>query len=214
MTVAESISNRIKHMPKGKPFAGAVFAQVGTRASVDKALSRLVMNGALERVTRGVYMRPKLSKYAGQVRPSPLAVMKVITKARGETIQIHGAEAVRKLGFSTQMQVVPTFYTSGSSREIKIGNAVVRLKHAARSRLQHAGTKVGMALTAMHYMGKEGLTIQVVSKITGALSNEELNTLMACSMPEWMKSALHSAVMEGECLNRTLSYPQLSKAKS
>ncbi len=94
-------------MPKGRPFAGAVFAQVGSRASINKALSRLVQSGTLERVARGVYMRPKMSKYTGRVvRPSPLAVVEVITKANGETIQIHGAEAVRRLGLSTQMQVL------------------------------------------------------------------------------------------------------------
>ena len=59
MSVAESISSRIKHMPKGKPFAGAVFAQLGSRAAVNKALSRMVLRGSLERVTRGVYMRPQ-----------------------------------------------------------------------------------------------------------------------------------------------------------
>ena len=191
MSVAQAIFNRIKRMPKGRPFAGSMFAQVGSRASVDKALSRLVQSGTLERVTRGVYMRPKMSKYTGRVvRPSPLAVMEVITKANGETIQIHGAEAVRRLELSTQMQVVPTFYTSGSTREIKVGNAVVRLKHVSRDRLQHAGTNVGMALTALHYIGKKGLSPQVVSKITNALSSEELLKLRACRMPEWMRSAL------------------------
>jgi len=110
MSVTETISNRIKHMPKGKPFAGALFATLGTRASVDKALSRLVHRGALERVTRGVYMRPKQSQFTGKnVLPSPIAVMEVVAKARGETIQIHGAEAVRRLGLSTQVQVLPTF---------------------------------------------------------------------------------------------------------
>lgn len=190
MSVAEAISNRIKHMQKGKPFSRVVFALLGSRASVDKALSRLVQLGGLERVARGVYMRPKLSKYTGRVRPSPLAVMMVIAKANGETIQIHGAEAIRRFGFSTQMQVVPTFYTSGSSREIWVGNAVVRLKHVSTDRLQHAGTKVGMALTALYYIGKVGLSIQVVSKITNALSGDELIELRSCRMPEWMRSAL------------------------
>jgi len=207
MSVAEAISNRIKHMQKGRPFAGSVFAQVGSRASVDKALSRLVQSGSLERVTRGVYMRPKMSKYTGRVRPSPLTVMEVITKANGEIIQIHGAEAVRRLGLSTQMQVLPTFYTSGSSREIKVGNAVVRLKHASKDRLQHAGTKVGLALTALHYIGKEGLSAKVVSKITNTLSSEELNKLWACKMPEWMRSALSLATKETECPSLTSTYP-------
>ena len=108
-----------------------VFAQVGSRKAVDKALSNLVKSDRLERVARGVYMRPKTSIYTGRrVRPSPLAIMMIRAKANGETIQIHGAEAVRRLGLSTQMQVVPTYYTSGTTREIKVGNAVVRLRHA------------------------------------------------------------------------------------
>lgn len=147
MSVAETISNRVKHMHKGQPFSRVVFAKVGSRAAIDKALSRLVQSGCLERVARGVYMRPKLSAITGRrVRPSPLTIMSVITKANGETIQIHGAEAVRRLGLSTQMQVLPTFYTSGVTRDIKVGNAVVRLRHASSDRLQHAGTKVGIPL--------------------------------------------------------------------
>lgn len=177
-------------MQKGKPFARAVFAQIGSRAAVDKALSRLVQSGCLERVARGVYMRPKLSRYTGQVKPSPLTIMSILTKANGETIQIHGAEAVRRLGLSTQMQVVPTFYTSGATREIKVGNAVVRLIHASSDRLQHAGTNVGVALTALYYLGKEGLCLQALSKITSILSPDELAMLRACRMPKWMRAAL------------------------
>lgn len=157
MSVSESLSNRIKHMPKGKPFTRALFAQAGTRASVDKALSRMVLRGLLVRVARGVYMRPKLSEYTGRkVRANPIQVMEAIARARGETIQVHGAEAVRRFGLSTQMQVVPTYYTSGSSREIRIGNAVVRLQYSSNQRLQHAGTPVGMALTALMYLGRKG----------------------------------------------------------
>lgn len=197
MSVAESISNRIKHMPKGRPFAGAVFAQVGSRASVDKALSRLVLSGSLERVARGVYMRPKQSEYTGKrVRANPIAVMEAVAKVKGETIQVHGAEAVRRLGLSTQMQVLPTYYTSGSSREIRIGSAVVRLRHVSRLRLQQAGTKVGVALTALLYLGKEGLTELAARKVASSLSKEEFNKLMACKMPEWMRSALVCAAKE------------------
>ncbi|PWD02089.1 DUF6088 family protein [Pseudomonas amygdali] len=197
MSVAESISNRIKHMPKGRPFAGAVFAQVGSRASVDKALSRLVLSGSLERVARGVYMRPKQSEYTGKrVRANPIAVMEAVAKVKGETIQVHGAEAVRRLGLSTQMQVLPTYYTSGSSREIRIGSAVVRLRHVSRLRLQQAGTKVGVAFTALLYLGKEGLTELAARKVASSLSKEEFNKLMACKMPEWMRSALVCAAKE------------------
>ncbi len=191
MSVAKAISNRIKHMQKGRPFSRVIFAQVGSRAAIDKALSSLVQSGSLERVARGVYMRPKMSIYTGnRVRPNPLAIMMILAKANGETIQIHGAEAVRRLGLSTQMQVLPTYYTSGTTREIKVGNAVVRLRHVASARLQYAGTKVGTVLTAFYYLGKQGLSAQIVSIITNAMSSEELRKLKACKMPVWMRSAL------------------------
>jgi hypothetical protein len=193
MSVAKAISNRIKRMQKGRPFSRVIFAQLGSRAAIDKALSSLVKSGSLERVARGVYMRPKMSLYTGgRVRPNPLAIMMILGKANGETIQIHGAEAVRRLGLSTQMQVLPTYYTSGTTREIKVGNAVVRLRHVESARLQYAGTKVGTVLTAFYYLGKQGLSAQIVSIITNAMSSEELRKLKACRMPVWMRSALCS----------------------
>lgn len=195
MSVAESISNRIKRMPKGRPFVRAVFERAGSRSAVNKALSRMVLRGSLERVARGVYMRPKYSQYTGKrVRANPISVMEAVVRARGETIQIHGAEAVRRLELSVQMQVLPTYYTSGATREIKIGNAVVRLRHASRQRLQQAGTRIGTALTAFFYLGENGVNEQVAVKIANSLSAEEFKKLMACKMPKWMRSALVGCV--------------------
>ncbi|AZC26655.1 DUF6088 family protein [Pseudomonas sessilinigenes] len=191
MSVAECISKRIKHMQRGKPFTNAVFVEMGSRTSVDKALSRMVQSGLLERVTRGVYMRPKLSEYTGKkVRANPITVMEAVARARGETIQVHGAEAVRRLGISTQMQVLPTYYTSGSTREIKIGNAVVRLRHASWQRLQHASSQAGIALTALLYLGQKGVNEQAVEKILSSLSAEEFRKLMACKMHKWLREVL------------------------
>lgn len=191
MSVTESILKRIKRMPKGRPFVQTVFEQAGSRSAVNKALSRMVLKGTLERVVRGVYMRPKFSQYTGKrVRANPISVLEAVARARSETIQIHGVEAVRRLGLSVQVQVLPTFYTSGSTREIRIGNAVVRLRHASLQRLQQAGTRIGTALTAFLYLGKNEMNEQVVRKITNSLSDGELNRLMECKMPKWLRSAL------------------------
>ncbi|RON16796.1 DUF6088 family protein [Pseudomonas frederiksbergensis] len=191
MSVAKSIAKRIQHMPLGRPFLGRLVAQSGSRASANKALSRLVQAGALERVVRGIYMRPKASKYFGKVHASPLAVMRLMTKANGETVQIHGAEAVRLMGLSTQMQVLPIFYTTGTTRKIRVGSAIFRLQHASKDRFQHVNTKVGVALTALHYIGKKALSSEVASHIQKTLSKDEFKTLQACQMPNWMRTALN-----------------------
>lgn len=194
MSVAAIILKRIKYMPKGRPFSSERFAEVGSRAAVDKAVSRLVAAGALERVTRGVYMRPKVSPFAGVVRPSANSVVEVVAKHNRETIQIHGAEAVRQLSLSTQMQTRPVYYTSGSSRELRLGKTVVHFQHVSPEKLQCAGTKTGLALVAMFYLGREGLTPEVLERIKGKLTSAELKRLTACKMPAWMQSAVRQAI--------------------
>lgn len=47
-----------------------------------------------------------------------------------------------------------------------------------------------MALTTLLYLGKEGLTEQVVRKIASTVSMEELKKLMPCEMPNWRSEPL------------------------
>ena len=115
----------------------------------------MVQSGELERVCRGVYMRPKMSLLIGRVRPSAETVARVIAKESGQQIQYHGAETVRRLGLSTQMAITPIYYTSGPNRVVQIGNLKIRLAHVSARKLQHAGTKVGLVLTAFFYLGSE-----------------------------------------------------------
>ncbi|WP_092433600.1 DUF6088 family protein [Geopseudomonas sagittaria] len=190
MPIASTIWQQVKYLPKGRPFSSRRFAGLGSRSAVGKAIARLVIAGELERITRGIYMRPKISPYVGRVRPSALAVIRVIAKQNHETIQVHGAEAVRAFHLSTQMQTQPVLYTSGSSREIRIGALTIRLRHVSPEKLQHAGTKVGLALVALFYLGRKGVNSTSVTKIKSELTSAELKQLAACKMPAWMSKAL------------------------
>jgi len=117
MTTAGTIRNHIKGIAIGEPFTSIQFNGLGTRASIDQALSRLVKGGEIVRVSRGVFVRPKNSRYVGQVMPELSKVAQAIANAHGETIQVHGAEAARLLGLTTQMPLQSLFYTSGRNRD-------------------------------------------------------------------------------------------------
>ncbi|MDD2058440.1 DUF6088 family protein [Pseudomonas sp. GD03860] len=190
MNLTLSIIKKLLGMRKGSAFTRLVFKDLGTPASINGVLARLARAGVLERVVRGVYMRPKWNVYIGNVRPCPTQVMKVIASARGEVIQCHGAEAVRMFRLSTQIQVQPIYYTSGRSRVIQVDRALIRLKHVSSNRLQYAGTRVGLALTALHFLGKTEVSDAVIAQIYGMLNEGEKRLLLACKMPRWMKSAL------------------------
>src|SRR3989344_5217651 len=139
MSISEAIRQRLLRIKKGEPFANTRFLRLGTRAAVDKALSRFVEEGFIQRIARGVFVRPKQSRFVGTVMPGTQQVLEVIAKKHGETIQVHGAEAARRFKLTTQVPTTPVFYTSGPNRELKIGNLTVKLRHVSPRKLRLSG---------------------------------------------------------------------------
>lgn len=190
MSVAETIRKRVLRVQRGEPFTNKRFLKLGPRASVDKALSRLVQEGVIQRIAWGIFVRPVSNRYVGNVMPDVAKVVKVMAKDHGETIQVHGAEAARRFRLSTQVPAMPVFYTSGPTRELKLGNLTVKLKHVSRRKLHLAGKRAGLALSALWYLGKNNVNANVIDTIRRGLSAEEFNTLKRTDMPAWMTSAL------------------------
>jgi hypothetical protein len=197
MTVTEAIRKHIKSIKKGKPFTSSRFLKLGSRAAMDKAVSRLVEEGGIQRLARGVFVRPETSPFIGNVMPEISEIVEVIAKDHGETIQVHGAEAARRFKLSTQMPTTPVFYTSGPGRKIKIGNMTVKLMHTTSHRRgQFAGQKIGLALSALWYLGKNNVNPSVVRKVRSGLSSREFEALRNADVPAWMSEALNSVEPE------------------
>ena len=142
-------------------------------------------------------MRPKKSRFVGNVMPEVSRVIEVIAKDRGEIVQVHGAEAARRFKHGTQMPTTPVYYTNGPAREIKVGNLKVKLMHTtSHRRLQHAGKKPGLALSALWYLGNENTNADTIERIKRSLSNKEFETLRNSSMPAWMKDKIEAYANE------------------
>ena len=165
MSTAEAIRTDIRKLPRGRPFTTSRFAAHGSRGAVDRALSRIVREGEIEHLSRGVFVRPRRSRFVGSVFPGLAEVVRVIARDNGETVQVHGAEAARRFGLSAQAPTTPVFHTSASSRSIRIGNITVRMVHTSnRRRLQFAGEPAGLALAALWYFGKDNVTLEAVAR--------------------------------------------------
>ena len=192
MSIASQITTLINEKPPGQPFTNSGFLHLGLRSSINRALSRLVNINVIVRITRGVYVRPRQNRYIGNVMPDVHDVLKVIAEQSGETIQLHGAEAARRLKLSSQVPVIPIFYTSGRSRQITIGKLAVKLKHASHRKLQLAGTGAGLALVALWYLGSGEVTSEIVDSIKATLTGDEYQSLINADIPSWMAKALNS----------------------
>ena len=190
MNTAKNVSKQIVRYEKGRPFNIRPLLNLGSRKAVDCALARLIEEGTVTRVSRGIYMRPKSSRFVKSVAPELGEVVKAVAKRTGERVAMSGAEAAHRLKLTTQVPMAPMFYTSGSSRELTINNQRVKLKHVADRKLELAGTPTGMALSALWYLGKEAVNEEVLAAIANNLSPVVLNEVQAANIPEWMSKAI------------------------
>ena len=189
---AKLIRQRIEAMPIGEPFTPTAFLECGTRASVDQTLSRLVKAGTIERVARGVLVRPEVSRFVGTVMPEPLKVAETIAKTTGAVVQVHGAEAALRLELTTQVPTQSVFVTSGPSKRVRVGQMEIRLQHVCQRKLALAGRPAGLAIAAMWYLGKTEVTPALIEKIRRKLGSSEFEVLKSAtrSMPAWMSDAI------------------------
>ncbi|MGR3807777.1 Transcriptional regulator, AbiEi antitoxin, Type IV TA system [Pasteurella testudinis DSM 23072] len=192
MPVAKEIRERITTLEPGVLFSSREFVELGNRAVVDQALSRMVRRGEIERAARGFFFRPKKNRFIGNVPLDVQTVVEAISQQNGETVQVHGAEAARQFKLSTQMPVQTVFHTNGATRKIRVGNKEVQMLHTSNQRkLQHAGTKVGLAISALWYLGKDLVTPAVIAKIRAYLKDEEFTTLKNANLTGWMHEVIH-----------------------
>lgn len=188
---SKAILKKIKNFPEGEPFKANLFLECAPSTAIRHALSRFVRSGYLMRVARGIYVRPRMNRFVGPVPPTSEKI--VCLKSAGETIGITGAEAVQKLGLSTQVVLKEMFLTSGRSRKIRLENGrEIVLRHVSPRKLILAGRPAGVALTALWYLGKKGVTAETIHQIRKRLSSEEFEALKreSPSMPAWMGERL------------------------
>jgi hypothetical protein len=114
-------------------------------------------------------VRPKENRFLGKVPPEPASVAKLAATTSGATLGVHGAEAARQLGLTTQVPAQPVFYTSGPTRRLRMGNLEVVLKHVSPRRLALAGRPAGTAPLCSWYLGKRQVNPEVVRSVESRL---------------------------------------------
>lgn len=193
MNTTKAIREKIVRQPAGKAFTPSAFAGLGTRASIDMALMRLTKAGKIERIGRGLYVVPKASMFGIKTMPAAEQVAEAVAGAEGAVVSMHGAEAARRFGFTTQMPAQPVFSTSGTSRNIQVGRLKIRLRHVSPRKMLLAGRPAGEALSALWYLGRNEVVSATFKRISEKLPASEFTALhkVKSKMPSWMAEAMN-----------------------
>jgi hypothetical protein len=191
-SVPDKVAARIRSKGRGSVHVPSDFLDLGSRAAVDQALSRMARAGTLRRLARGIYDLPKQHAVLGSLPPDLHRVAHAIARARGSRLQISGAQAANALGLSTQVPAQLVYLTDGPSRTVRIGNRRIQFRHVAPRTLAGAGTPAGTVVQALRYLGRGSMTDETVARVSRVLDRTDRAALRAHAVhaPAWMRTAL------------------------
>ena len=191
-SIESKILRRIVGKKKGWVFAPSHFHDLGNRAAVDQALSRLVRSGDIRRLTRGLYDYPRKHPDFGDVPPSVDRIAAALAEKDNLKIQPSGAYAANLLGLSDQVPARVVFLTDGSSRMVQIGNWNIKLKKTTPKNMATAGRVSGLVIQALRYMKQENIDDMIINKLKRRLSVEDKKQLVSDLRyaPAWIEKVV------------------------
>jgi hypothetical protein len=183
-TIKQRIQNHIDRDPKKRVYTLTDFyLDGGNYESVKKTVSRLVSEGKLLRVNKGVYESPYYSRFLErQVDASPLDVAKKIAEKNHWTIVPSGNTALNALGLSTQVPMEYHFVSNGINKEFKLGKISIYFKHVPLREIDGMSSKNALIIEAVKAIGKAGMNDSIRAQITSLLSDSEKKRILRESM--------------------------------
>lgn len=190
------IENNIESHQRGTLFFPDSFNNFGSSEAIRKALQRLEEKGFITRITQGIYVRPIISEYIGEVLPSAEQVAKSIAKRDKVKIVPTGVYALNALGLSTQVPLNLVYLTDGAPRIIKVGKRTIKFKKTTPKNLLAKGEISSLVIQALREIGIDRITIDEEKKIIELLEGEDRSNLQHDIQlaPVWIKKIMQKAL--------------------
>lgn len=191
------ITKRIENMHEGQILFISDFSDLnGNEKVVSRALSAEEKKGNIVRLAKGMYLRPKSTRF-GIVYPSVDEMVKAIAHRDKSNVQPCGMTALNMLGLSTQVPTKYTYLTSGSSRKLKLGDRLIELKRSVPKNFVFKTTLGALLMQALKSLGEKNISKQEIVQISKLIDNEkrmEHFKLDILLMPIWMRKLITNII--------------------
>jgi hypothetical protein len=188
----QSIESKIRAAINGRGrasvFVPADFLKIGSREAVGIALHRLVKEGTLRRLARGVYDFPKEHPKLGLLSPSAEAIARALAGRDRTRLQPAGAYAANALGLSEQVPAKAVYLTDGPARMVKVGPMTIQLRRTTARNMAAAGRISGLLIQALRELGKDHVTPERRAHLKQTLPADQRRELLKdiSLAPAWM----------------------------
>lgn len=189
---------RIRGLGGGAVFVPADFLDLGSRRAVDVALHRMARKGAIRRLGRGLYDRPKVEPTLGLLSPSIDSIAEALARKDRLRLQPSGAYAANLLRLSEQVPAKVVFLTDGLSRKIRVGRQEIILRRTTPRNMAAAGRMTGLLIQALRYLGREHVSVERIAHLRRMLPARERRQILEDLplAPGWMHSLLRAIAGE------------------
>lgn len=188
MAVRDGILKRVKKRKADAVFTPADFADLGTPHAVGMALARLVRDGTLRRVGRGLYDVPRQHPLLGTLAADSDSIAQTLAGRHGMKLQPTGAYAANLLGLSEQVPLRVAYLTDGTPRTVRLGNREIILRHTTPRRMAAAGRLSGLVINALRWLGRRHVTAETLAPLRRRLDDKAKRQLLADAhlAPVWV----------------------------
>lgn len=178
--ILKQVRARVENASPGDIFIPADFSDLAEARRITMCLSRLREEGTLEKVKRGVYMKPRFSKLLNRtVPPRESAVAKAIARNYGWTITPCGDTALNMLGLSAQIPAVWLYVSDGPYKTYETDGIKFQFKHTDRkNELNNVSEITALLIQALRALGRGNIDPRTVSYLSGKLSAEEKRRIL------------------------------------
>ena len=191
-TVIDRVKSRISHSKFGEVFFVSSFPEYDVEY-VTKLLSILEKEGTITRISKGVYVKARKTRF-GTLYPSASELVREIAKRDKAAVIATGDTAANQLGLSTQVPMNSTFLTTGSSRKLTLGKRTVTLKHGAPKNFAFKGKLIQDIVQALRSIGEQNLTPENERQIAKLLAESPEKETIEHDLrlaPVWMRNIIN-----------------------
>lgn len=173
------IRDRINQSEIGAVYVAIDFVDISDKTNVNAYLARLVDEGLIRRVLRGVYDKPEYNDFLEEyVAPSPDKVANALARNFGWSIVPCGDTALNLLGLSTQVPAAWVYVSDGTYKEYTYDNTTIQFKKTTNKEVSKLSYKTALTVQALKALGKDKIDDTVISRLSKLLTAEEKKTML------------------------------------
>jgi hypothetical protein len=176
------IYRHIRNLPPTQIFSTRDVLIYGKRSSVDATLCRMVKEGFITRLARGIFVRDARKK------PTVLAIASAKAKAFGLTIVEHAERVLSDLKLSRTNKKEFLYAKTGSSTSFWTIHGRVHLKGVCEKKLALVETRAGQVVYALWHLGRQNCEDSDINTACANLKRYERKELWltGSKMPSWL----------------------------